>query len=475
MKRALFITIGTRDITLDKKKFAEKTDPEKVKNCYRKKAAGFEQMLARPAGELMKKNLSKLKKDLTFPILEPFLKYLHINENPKFEEVFLIATDQDPEVVKDYAKTDTIRFAEILRQMLPEMYQVNGTSGFAKVSIMKVSGNVIYIDSMFKFFNDLFKGQKYSYLNEYDEIHLLNQGGIDAINYGLLLNALYLYGKKNRLYTVNEQGSLCTPLDFGAQFVDEQEKILLLQAIERHDYAYAKLTTVSVDAATWAAYAEARLNFDFDTAYQRLSQLSTSLREKQVQELLDVQQVRKDTQNLTAELYWNAMIRYKQEAYVDFVQRFFRIVEQYAQTKALSYMKNLDYDPKDHFKWNKKLTDFLEDPEGAGLKNHLESSTVGNGIKLDVSKPNIPVFMSIIAYYNPREHAFIEKLVPLSQIRNKGIGAHGFEPVSLKQILNTLSLSKKEFEKLLQKTGEKLKVSGNPFERINKNIVNMIS
>ncbi|WP_282781286.1 hypothetical protein [Phaeodactylibacter xiamenensis] len=475
MKRALFITIGTRDITLDKKIFAEKTDPKKVKNCYRKKAVGFEQLLARPAGELIIEHLSQLKRDLKFPIIEPFLKYLEINDSPLFDEVFLIATDQDPEIVREYAKTDTIHFAEILKRLLPGKYKVNGETGFNRISVIPVKGDVIYIDSMFNFFNDLLKRRKYSYLNEYDEIHLLNQGGIDAINYGLLLNALYLYGKKNRLYTVNELGNLCTPLDFGTQFVNEQEKILLLQAIERYDYSYAKLTGISIDAATWAAYAEARLNFDFDTAYQRLSQLSTSLREKQVQELLDIEKVRENTQNLTAELYWNAMIRFKQEAYVDFVQRFFRIVEQYAQTKALSYIKKLDYDPKQHHYWEKKIIDFLEKPENAKLKKHLEESKVGNDSKLDISKPNIPVFMSILKFYNPKEHDFIQQLVPLSRIRNKGIGAHGFEPVSLKQILETLSLKREEFEGLLMKTGKKLKVLSNPFERINENIAELVT
>jgi hypothetical protein len=306
MKRALFITIGTRDITIDKKIFSEKTDPKKVKVCYRKSSGGFQHMLARPAGKLILENLKTLQKALNFPIIKPFLDYLKKYESPQFEEVFLIATDQDPEIVEDYTLTDTVHFAEILKRLLPKIYKSGNEPGFKKITILKVAGNVIYIDSMFQFFNNLLKQRKYETLHNFDEIHILNQGGIDAINYGLLLNALYLYGRKNHLYTINEQGSLCTPLDFGVQFVNEQEKILLLQAIERYDYSYAKLTNLSPDIATWAAYAEARLNFDFDTAYKRLSQLSSSLREKQIRELRDIENVKRDTPNLTAELYWNA-------------------------------------------------------------------------------------------------------------------------------------------------------------------------
>lgn len=475
MRRALFITIGTRDVFIDKNKLLEEIDAKQVKECFRKHPNGNEQMLARPAGKLLYDNLKKVQKHLSFPILEPFLKYIGIAEKMSFDHVYLIATDQSVESAGEYSLSDTLHFADIIKQLLPSKHKSNKETLISKVGVVTVKENVIYLDSMFKFFNKTLKGRAFSHLADFDEVHILNQGGIDAINYGLLLNALYLYGKKTHLYNVNERIGLCTPLDFGAQFGFEQEKVLLLQAINRYDYAFVKTNSMSEDLAMWAAYAEARLNFDFDTAYERLSRVSTHLRDKVVKELVDIEKVRSHSDHLTGELYWNAMIRYEQEAYVDFVQRFFRIVEQYAQTKALSYLKKFDYDPKEHWTWAEKFSAFLTTPEQTALRTHLDGYVLGNGVKIKLETASIPVFMSILAFYNPKEYSFLEHLVPLSQIRNKGIGAHGFEPVSIKQILSKLEISKKEFDKLLHLTRRKLKAGDNPFERINSTMLDLIN
>jgi hypothetical protein len=388
--------------------------------------------------------------------------------------VYLIATDQNKDAVGEFSQGDTVHFATVISRILPGKYTLGRTASLIqKVEIIKVGESIVYLDSMFEHFNALLKIKKYAPLKEFDEIHILNQGGIDAINYGLLLNALYLYGNKTRLYTVNEQLGLCNPMNFGTQFVLEQQKMQLLQAIQRYDYSFAKTLQLETDISLWAGYAEARLNFDFDAAHERLSHLSTKLRDKQVQELSDLKNTRANADSLTAELYWNAIIRYEQEAYVDFVQRFFRIIEQYAQTKALFYLKKFDYDPKEHTKWEEKFTAFLALPENNGLQNHLSAKKVGP-YSLTITKPSIPLFMNIIEYFNKKEYDFVNALTPLSQLRNKGIGAHGFEPVSIKQILNKLNVSRPEFEKMLQKVGKKLKAGENPFIRINRIITDLL-
>lgn len=475
MKRALFITIGTRDIAIDKNRLAQVADLKELKEVYKKNSGGREQMLARPGGALIRKHLKELKSDLKLPIIDPFLTYLTREGKPDFDLVYLIATNQDAEAVKDFALTDTIHFATVLKELLPGLYKEAGKSKFDKIGILEVKEGVAYLDNMFTYFNKLLKTKSLQVLSNYEEIHILNQGGIDAINYGLLLNSLYLYGNKTRLYNVNERSGLCMPLRFGEQFGYEQEKTKVMQAIKRYDYAFVKSSSISPDVAIWAAYAEARLNFDFDTAHQRLSPLGENHREKQVQELMDIEKVRRTTQELTRELYWNAMIKYKQESYVDFVQRFFRIVEQLAQVKALRYLKGLGYDPEDHFKWSDKIKTYLNLPENNGLKDHLENCLVEGGRKLSLESPTIPVFMNILKYYDQSEFNFITQIEPLSKIRNKGIGAHGFEPVSLKQILGKLELTQIQFEKYLETVGKKLKVSANPFDRINQIILDMLA
>lgn len=465
MKRALFITIGTRDVIISKEEIQQIADNESLAICFEKRPSGAEQMLAKPGGKLLLENIEALKDKLSFPIIEPFLKLMSAIGKPSFDYIFIIATDQQEDGSK-YALNDTIYFAEILKKLLPLIYCDKKNNLIGKIEVLKVYKDVVYLDSMFAYFSKILKSKKIESLITFEEIHILNQGGIDAINYGLLFNALYLYGNRVRLYAVNEKTKLCAPLSFGGQFVQEQSKILLKQAIDRYDYAAIKDIPIIGDIQFLATYAEARLNFDFDTAAERLIKLSIEMRAEQEIELNDILQLRNNTTKLTIELYWNAMICYKQEAYVDFIQRLFRIVEQYAQIKALSYLKDFDYVPEKHMEWAAKFTALLEKPWYKELKEHLDKDTIG-GKKLELDKASIPLLKSILTFYNPKEGEFINRLMMLTQLRNKGIGAHGFEPISFKQISSRMNISRKEFEKLLSQLGRKLKVEQNPFERIN--------
>lgn len=478
MKRALFITIGTRDVAISKDVLQQQTDANSVKACIRKVENGREQMLARPLGKLIHENFNKLKKDISLPIIEPFLNYISIDGALHFDVVYLIATDQKEDLVGDFAQGDTLHFAEIIKRLLPSKYKSKNGALTGKIEIIKATESVVFLDSMFAFFANRLNSNKFNFLKEYEEIHVLNQGGIDAINYGLLLNTLYLYGSKTKLYSVNEKLKLCNPVNFGEQFIKEQSKIQFLQALRRYDYAFAKSLGLGNDITLWAGYAEARLNFDFDVAHERLSHLSTEMRDRQIFELGNIAKTRASADSLVCELYWNAMIRYEQEAYVDFVQRFFRIVEQYAQSKALSYMRKLAYDSKSHWKWTALIEDFLNMSENDRLKAHLDDAFVeeGSTTKLDyISKPTIPVFMNILAFYNKKEYDYLNQFVPLSKLRNKGIGAHGFEPISQKQILEKVGVSKPDFDKLLAQLGKKLKAGENPFNRINEILVSLLN
>ena len=471
MKNALFITIGTRDVSIEESKLQEVLSPEDAAKVFQKNKVGMNQLMPRPGGLLIKTNLKKLKNHLKYPIIDPFLEYLKDSDAPTFERIYLVATNQNEEDAKKFYNFDTIHFAEILKEILPGKYKFGNQ---LKIDVIQINDNVIFIDSMFKFFNNFFK--KNTALLGFDEIHILNQGGIDAINYGLLISSLYLYADKIRSYNINEENNHCTPLQFSAQFGLEQEKARIKLAMERYDYSYIKSTSIGGGLNHWAAYAEARLNFDFDIADKRLTNLSLDYLNEQKFERKDINSIKKNTLLLTNELYWNAWIKYKQESYVDFIQRFFRIVEQYAQQKALSYMDGFEYNPnKEHLKWHLKITEYLEKNENQGLKNFLEGCVLDAGQKLELKYANIPVFMHILKYYNQEEFDFINRIEPLSKIRNKGIGAHGFDPISLAIILEKLSMDKDTFESTLDELGKKLEVSKNPFERINKNIEKFVS
>jgi hypothetical protein len=209
MGNALFITIGTRDVSIEESKLLEVLSPEDVEKVFQKNQLGVNQLMPRKGGLLIKANLQKLKNHLKYPIINPFLEYLKNSDAPTFERIYLVATNQNKDIAKDFYDLDTIHFAEILKETLPGKYKFGNQS---KIEIIEVKDNVVFIDSMFKFFSDRFKLKLNPVLLGFDEIHILNQGGIDAINYGLLINALYLYTDKIRLYNINEKNNQCTPL-----------------------------------------------------------------------------------------------------------------------------------------------------------------------------------------------------------------------------------------------------------------------
>jgi len=467
MSQIAFITIGTRDLQVDKNMLIEKIGEQATQACYRVNYNNREEFVPRTGAEILLENFSVLdKKRVQLPILEPFLELSLLNHPEGFDKVFLVATNQEKNIAGErYWANDTVGFAQIIKKILDTRKQ-NGKKLYPQIEIIEVRENVIYLDSMFAWFKQQFKGKKFHDLESADRILLFNQGGIDAINYGLLLLSLYSYGSKVQLFNVNEQLGVCTPLEFQQQFGYEQEKKRLVQGLERHDYAAAKYMELPKDLQHMTAYAEARLNFDFDTALQQLGLLSNTHRLWRDQAIAEINAVRSNEQSLTIELFWNAHIRLKQEAYVDFVQRYFRIIEQLAKDEVVKFL-DFDYN---HKTWLQDFGAFLEKPEQASLKVILDQTKVYNGAPLKIDTATIPVLSAILSHYYPEMHQFIERLIPLSQLRNKGIGAHGFDPIGKRHILEKLKTDDAGLEALLQKTAQLIGADNNPFDRINQMI-----
>jgi len=466
MSQIAFITIGTRDLKFDKNMLIEKIGEQAAQACYRINYNSSEVFIPRTGAEILLKDFSVLdKKHISLPIIEPFLKLSLMDAPGGFDKIFLVATNQAKENAGEQNwSNDTIGFAQIIQKLLAAR-ELNGKKLYPQIEIIEVRENVIYLDSMFAWFKRLFTGKKFHDLESADRIHLFNQGGIDAINYGLLLLSLYSYGSKVQLYNVNEQLEVCTPLEFQQQFGYEQEKKRLMQGLERYDYAAAKYMELSKDLHHMAAYAEARLNFDFDAALQKLGLLSNAHRGWRDQAIAEINAVRSNEQSLTIELFWNAHIRLKQEAYVDFVQRYFRIIEQIAKDEAVKFL-DFDYN---YLTWLQDFGAFLAKPEQAPLKAVLDQKKE-NGYPLKIDMANIPVFSAILSHYHPALHQFIEQLRPLAQLRNQGIGSHGFNPIGKRHILEKLKTDNAGLDALLQQTAQLIGADSNPFDRINQKI-----
>lgn len=466
MRQVLFVTLGTRDVSIDKEVLLNHFDAAVIESLYRS-GAQREAPVPRKIGEFLSQNYSVIKPAIKTPILSPFFA-LAKRQKMVFERVVLVATDQAEGIGEWYRSNDSIEFANLLVKHLPQAFDF---SVQGKVEVYTIQENVTYLDVMFSFFATAFESKKFTFLEELDHIHVLNQGGIDAINNALMLNALYEYGEKVSLYSVNEKDNVCLPLQFPQQFGTEQEKKRMRQAIQRFDYSMIRNSNLSADLQHLGAYAEARLNFDFEVAEQNLNQLNSNLRSVQIQGLQSLQEAKNSAEGLINEVFWNAKVRLHQEAYVDFVQRFFRIIEHLAKAACLNFLGFED----DHRRWGANLSDFLNKPENTALKDHLDNYRV-NGNKLKYDNGNIEVYMAILDFIDPTKFAYLEKIKPLKAMRNDGIGAHGFAPISLRTILETLALqSKSDLFGLMDELQDFLGVDGDgPFVKVNADLMQLI-
>lgn len=467
MRQVLFITLGTRDVQIDKQVLLTHFDAALIADLYRNEQ-GKEFPIPRKLGAFLLQHRALLESAIKTPILEPFFA-LMLKEGIQFERVILVATDQDSDVGERYWSNDSIEFARLLVQQLPKQFKKNV---FGKIEPYSINQNVAYLDVMFQHFADAFKSRKFAFLHDVDQIHILNQGGIDAINNALMLNALYEFGEKIRLYTVNEKDRVCLLLEFAQQFGAEQEKKRVKQAISRYDYSMVKSATLDTDLSHLGAYAEARLNFDFDVASQHLNRLSTRMRSIQVRELQDLQAAKSDELSLINEVFWNTEVKLHQEAYVDFVQRFFRIIEHLAKHYCLQF---LGFEG-DHFRWKTNIDTYLNKPENSQLLNHLDNYQFGNGKKLEYDKANIEVYMAILELINPSVFNYLKRIKPLKDMRNQGVGAHGFAPISLRTILDTLGLSQvQDLFELMNELKDFLQIDADsPFERVNAHLLKLV-
>lgn len=461
MAAILIVTLGTSDINIDKSFIEALASETEMSTLYHPKTG---RLLARPIGEFILKHYDKLKKEVVFPILSPCFNFLKKNEIPS--KVILVVTNQEHPI---FSKQDTIHYAEIVKRLIPERLD----KSVEVEKIIQITDNVTFLDNMYDWFGQVFNKKPLNHLSSFDTIYLLNQGGIDAINTALLLQIIPVAGDKLVHLAVSEQTYECHELEFSLQFMQQNEKIKLKSFVEQYDYAAIKTLNTASDIKNIAQYAQARLHFDFDSALlacQRISREQRSFQVKFINELNAITGEEQDS--LIRELYSNAVIKVRQESYVDFLLRIFRITEHIAKSEVLKIM-NISHKQYDFRKWSSTIEDFVIKPENIDLKVFLDNYKLGND-SLDRSMANIKVFISILKYYNHSTLSILLATEALSQMRNKSIGAHDFQPVSRVLIEKKLEEHDTNLNQLLDEIGQFLNCQNNPFDEINKKILSLL-
>jgi hypothetical protein len=446
---ALIITIGTRDVQIDLNILKEKF-PEEYKNIVYEKN---NTLLARHAGEHIHKHFQELQKHLSFPIIQPTLEYLE-GKAEHIDFILLIATDQE----KPH-QNDTCFYAEIIKRHLITKY----TSLVKKVEIFKVKSNeVTYLDKMYSYFSGTIPSNKhFKELSEHENIYLHLVGGIDAVNNAIRFNAIQFFGTKIKAEIhVNEEIKSAVLVHSVRNFLQQNDINTAQKMIQNYFYeGIRSLNFISEDIKNFAEYAHWRLMFDFKAAGYFLSKIQASeLRDKHLEYMNNFNEENKTL--FLRELFWNTHIKYTQKNYVDFLLRFFRLAEEFLIQEVLKII-NITYEER---KWGESFKEYLTQ------RPQMEDWLKEKKLSYNTETPSTYLLRHILQFltennqYPKEDYEKISHLYDLKEMRNKGIGAHSFDPPDEREIKKIYE-TKGVCDWLKVKLG--INNEPNPFDEIN--------
>jgi hypothetical protein len=456
-KNALIITIGTRDVQIDLNILKEKF-PEEYKNIVHEKSNS---LLARPTGELIDKHFDELKKHIRIPIIKPTLDYLK-HDVGTIDCIILVATDQ-----KSPRDNDTCFYAEIIKKHIAKEYK----KLVQRTEIFKVTSNdVIYLDKMYQYFQGTMNTHKhFKELENYENIYLHLVGGIDAVNNAIRFNAIQFFGTKIKAEIhVNEEIKSAVLVHSVRNFLQQNDINTAQKMIQNYFYeGIRSLNFISEDIKNFAEYAHWRLMFDFKAAGYFLSKIQASeLRDKHLEYMNNFNEENKTL--FLRELFWNTHIKYTQKNYVDFLLRFFRLAEEFLIQEVLKII-NITYEERN---WGENFKKYLADyPQ-------MEEWLKENNLKYDTETPSTRLLTHILQFltennqYPKDDCEKILDLYKLKEMRNKGIGAHSFDPPDDEAIKD-----KYEDKGICDWLKVKLGISNesNPFDEINTHFQKLLN
>ncbi|MCS6904614.1 MAG: hypothetical protein NZ576_04420 [Bacteroidia bacterium] len=494
-KQALIYTVGTRDVlplpegNLTYKKVLENSGVPVADRLYTKDKNDNKVFRAREGGKYILEHWQRCKKEIITPIFTPVANYLKNKGITNLQAVIFIATDQLPEVGERFYDADSLYFAQILKKLLEEKsFPVIAEN----IYIELVKEDVAYLDAMYPFWLKRFNTKQsplYTLHKKNYHVFLCTQGGIDAINTALLLNCLNKIGKNLTTLSVSARTEDCSEQHFNLQYLRDREKIRLEELLKNYNYSAIKYLEIPNRIKYIAAYAEHRFNFDFEAARAELQKITEpelrKWRDNQVIYLRDVES--NSAQNKIIELTYVSEILYEKEHFLDCTLRLTRIAEELGEEEL---KRIFGFDVSNENTFLKELEEYISKKDNK-LRDFLENYYIKK-LRLNYSRPNKLVYRALLEYFSQNcektQKALVvyQNLFPLNELRNKSIGAHDFDPISLKHIYSKLIEAnnndsikwenRKEYKqtkaqvkkKIFQPLKEYFSLDANPYEEINK-------
>jgi len=422
----------------------------------------------REEGRRLLEDYATVAPKLSFPIIEPCLRYI-IDQHPSgVERLVLCGTDQ-PDI--EHRNKDTLYFAELAARRLPDL--LDGQVHQAQAERIQGINPALY-DEAFEKFDELLTGLPEKGV---ETCYVVLCGGVPACNTALLLQGVRHYGDRLRVVYLPQKGEP-QELRAGRQVMNAFREAAAIEHLERLDFANAvpRLERLGANPGLvgLVAYAAQRFAFDFRSAQATLLRAledgdrSTRqfIAEHLRHDLNPLLAAPGDHERLLAllkELYWNALITYRHRRYADFLGRVYRFQEavlRYLVERIFSLPTDLKPAVREanQVRWNEGIS------ANEQLLAFLESRKV-EGEPLDWQTISRPTYKALLSYAtdddlgldaggNPllppkrREQyaALLDRVNAfdrLVELRHRTIIGHDFEGVSGESLLTNYRGSRK--------------------------------
>lgn len=412
---------------------------------------------ARTEGRRLLEEYPSCAAQLSFPIVEPMVRYLLTHNPGETIDLYLFGTDQpDPK----FQPSDTLYFTRLMARRLPEVL-----GDKVRTHTVDVKGfNPSYYDRAYQVYGrllaDLPAGE------EVKACYAALTGGTPACNTALLLQGVRRYGDHLKvLYT--PIGGEPIPIGAGEQILGSFREAAALERLAQLDFIGAlplmRSLGVSDGLCHLAEYAARRLDFDFQSASRALesglAKADNGLRDFILQTLwhdLDLL-LEEETSSparlaaLLRELNWNAAICWRHRRYADFLARVYRF-----QEAVLRYLVERIFGLPTDLAPNAAETTQRLWEEGIRarpkLLEHLESSAMRKK-NLDWRNIGRPVYKAMLSFAVKEQHSEetalggqerlryaallkrVNALDRLVELRHRTIVGHDFKGVSEETLL----------------------------------------
>lgn len=327
MTTLLLVNIGTRDVQLDDNAVLPAEISPKEGSP-----------LARLVGAYLRhqERFAAYKDRIRLPMIEKALGFIAPG-NKAAVQIVLFATDQPEATPARFRDSDTIEYAQLIRELLFDRYQGDGLQK-KHILIRTTSHNPADYDLMFDFYREELRRISERPDMREAQVYLLVAGGTPQMNTMLLLFGSDFFGARARPIYVSPQRDRPQLLDTGRQIYRQALRRNLRVLLDAYAYqpALSLLENEGSVLESWQSqlldamlkHADARRNLDLEAAraaFDEVLPLTRELREH----VAELQQSVADSSEevLLLETIYLAQLAEQNEDWSDFLARLHRFSE----------------------------------------------------------------------------------------------------------------------------------------------------